>query len=387
MYYSLNRTLAKFIGNGFVSRFRNTLGADFKRDLHERAIKYNDEIGCPDYGSRNPLNSFGVKNFNILKAEQKYGTTIKPGIEKVEGKTVHYKDGTTFDADVFLYCTGFEPKFEFLPKKYQEIVCCGKMREFWKHMVHPDMGTDLDLLLVGFARPNMTSFWIGIELQARTVAALMKGTLTLPSKEVMIAEAKRDKEFYTSNLGHSARTIPVLVDHHYFNEYMAEYMGASPPFLHLFLTFQWFLLFKLFWCSLNSAHYRFTGPNAKFDVAKDTIMNWTYFYPVSSYWDYLQGYNTIIPGLAMLQFIGLILTPFNRGPIGSMRFMAIPVYLCWAFFTLLGYCMGYGFFGALWPLAVVVTLWVIKFIIRCTWYLGPYFWKSYFDDHEHWTHY
>ena len=57
--------------------------------------------------------------FLFLRATQKYGTKIRPNVEKIEGKTVYYADGTTYDADAFVFCTGYEPKFEFLPEQYQ----------------------------------------------------------------------------------------------------------------------------------------------------------------------------------------------------------------------------------------------------------------------------
>ena len=65
----------------------------------------------------------------------------------------------------------------------RKIACCGKLRDWWKHVAHPSLGDDL--FLCGFARPNMTSFWITIELNARFLASYMAGTSKLPSVQEM----------------------------------------------------------------------------------------------------------------------------------------------------------------------------------------------------------
>lgn len=39
----------------------------------------------------------------------------KPALEKVEGKTAHFKDGSTKDVDAIILCTGYKHHFPFLP--------------------------------------------------------------------------------------------------------------------------------------------------------------------------------------------------------------------------------------------------------------------------------
>lgn len=346
MYYGCNRELAAKLIK-FGPRFLRHSGSEEKQKLFQEAEKYNDQIGEPELGNRTPLNSFGIKNFNMIKATQKYGTVIKPNVEKIEGNTVYYADGTTYEADAFVFCTGYEPKFEFLPEQYQKIACCGKLRDWWKHVAHPSLGDDL--FLCGFARPNMTSFWITIELNARFIASYMAGTSKLPSEDEMIKVAQTDKEFYLKNFGYTGEKINALVDHHYYSESFAEMMGASPPYFWLFITFDWVCLLRLFWVSLCCAQYRFTGPNAKWDIARDTLVNWTYYYPVNGIADYVQGYHTSHFGLMAMAVLGFTLAPIGYGPVGTLRQFILPYWVCYLSFVYyvhaIGYCFCWGVFA------------------------------------------
>lgn len=352
LYYGMNRDLAA--ASGFFTpmhRFSAHTGTPEKKELFKEALKYNCQIGEPELGARSPLNSFGVKNFNIIKATVKYGTTIKPQIDKIEGKTVYYSDGTTFEADAFVFCTGYEPKFEFLPEKYQNFACCSKLRDWWKHVAHPDLGDDL--FLCGFARPNMTSFWITIELNARFLASYMKGTSALPSPSEMKHSAKTDKKFYLDNFGYTGKNIAALVDHHYYSDNFADYIGAAPPYFWLFITLDWICLFKLFHASLCGAQYRFTGPNAKWDDARNTLMNFTYYHPMSSVAEYLQGYQAMHFALPMFHIVSFTLAPLGFGPVGTLRKL-VPVYwLVYLSIAYLAYSSGFGLIGLAFPLGLL----------------------------------
>jgi hypothetical protein len=45
---------------------------------------------------------------------------VKPGIERFDGKTVHFSDGTSKEYDTILYATGFHASLPFLSEEYIE---------------------------------------------------------------------------------------------------------------------------------------------------------------------------------------------------------------------------------------------------------------------------
>ena len=40
--------------------------------------------------------------------------TVKPGIERLDGKNVHFPDGSDEEVDLFIWATGFRPSFPFM---------------------------------------------------------------------------------------------------------------------------------------------------------------------------------------------------------------------------------------------------------------------------------
>lgn len=339
MFYLLPRCFAPLFGHGVAARFARALDQTKYFDM---AIKYNYQIGQEDGRIMSPLSAFGVKNFNLFKAHLDHGASIKPCISEIRGNTVVYDDGSTFDADAFVFCTGYHPRWEFMKdEKYSSLTNCKNLRKWWKQMVHPDLGDDI--FLCGFARPNFTSFWITIELQARYIAAHEAGKLKLPSREVMEADIKKDVAFYEATFGYAAKTIPALVDVFYYSENFAEMMGSYAPFKEALLSLDFKLFLSLATKTLNGAHYRFNGPNAKWDEARKTLCDCTWWwYPEwaqphlkennaskqelkdLSYWDGYQSSHFVQPALMLL---GFIMTPWvmllgldvKYRPVGIMK--------------------------------------------------------------------
>ncbi len=55
--------------------------------------------------------------------------------------TVVFEDGTTFEADVIIACTGFVVTFPFLEPKLAADAC--NARNLFKHSFHPDLGAEI----------------------------------------------------------------------------------------------------------------------------------------------------------------------------------------------------------------------------------------------------
>jgi len=202
---------------------------------------------------------------------------------------VVFSDGSRLSPDAVIFSTGYTLRFPYFEGEGGENGLSQRlrsdMRSLWKHCVVPEMGSGL--FLVGFARPNMTSLFIPTELQARLVASVVSGTVTLPSAKSMAAEAAHDAATYVSFFG--AKTcgrLQALVDHLHYNDGLAAFLGAQPPLFRALTGWRgvsrgglglpdWELLVHLFWGPLNASHYRFQGPgsggDATFDAAAATV--------------------------------------------------------------------------------------------------------------------
>merc|ERR1719326_1420372 len=370
MVYLFPRVFANVAGSGLAARFSRSLD---QHKYFDMAIKHNYLIGQEDGRPFCPHTSFGVKNFNLFKAHLDHGASIKPCISEIRGSTVVYDDGSTFDADAFVFCTGYHPRWEFMKdEKYSSLTSCARLRKWWKQFKHPDLD---DIFLCGFARPNFTSFWITIELNARYIAAYEAGKLQFPSKAKMEDDIKKDVAFYEATFGYAARTIPALVDVFYYSENFAEAMGCHAPIWEAFISCDFKLFLALLTKTLNGAHYRFNGPNAKPEAARKTIIDHTWWWAPDwaqptlkknnatktelselSYWD---GYHSVHLVTPVFFIIGFVLCPFvnlfgldpKYRPIGIMKHGWKYFYIIWALLYLV-----MGFWALFVPPVMCVTL-------------------------------
>lgn len=119
----------------------------------------------------------------------------KPNIERFDGNTVHFVDGTAVEADVIIYATGYNITFPFFDEEF--LSAPDNRLPLYKRMLKP--GLD-DLVFVGFAQALPTLFPF-VECQARMAAAYLAGTYRPPSESVMWRTIKADERKY---IGHFA---------------------------------------------------------------------------------------------------------------------------------------------------------------------------------------
>lgn len=99
---------------------------------------------------------------------------VRPGIASFEGRTVHFSDGTSTEADVLLYATGYRLGFPFLDD--ETLGCAAPDLALYQRIAHPRHD---DLFFVGCCRV-MCSLWPLAEQQSRWVARALSGAFTLP---------------------------------------------------------------------------------------------------------------------------------------------------------------------------------------------------------------
>jgi cation diffusion facilitator CzcD-associated flavoprotein CzcO len=152
-----------------------------------------------DYGLPTPnhhfLEAHPTQSAELLMRLGAGDATAKPNIERFDGSTVHFVDGTAVDADVVIYATGYNITFPFFDEDF--ISAPDNHLPLYKRMLKP--GID-DLVFVGFAQAVPTLFPF-VECQARMAAAYLAGTYRPPTEAQMHRTIVADQRKY---IGHYA---------------------------------------------------------------------------------------------------------------------------------------------------------------------------------------
>ena len=119
--------------------------------------------------------------------------TPKGNIERLDGSTVHFEDGTSSEFDAIIFATGYNITFPFFDESF--ISAPENQIRLFKRMFKP--GID-DLVFMGFAQATPTLFPF-VEAQARLLGAYAVGRYTPPDVAEMERVIDADHALY---LGH-----------------------------------------------------------------------------------------------------------------------------------------------------------------------------------------
>jgi hypothetical protein len=140
------------------------------------------------------------ENYNLPKPNHKFGAvhpTInsellykirhgkvhpKGDISRLEGPTVHFKDGSHEDFDVILACTGFVLAHPFFDKDF--INYSSGPVPLYRRMFHPEFN---NLYFIGMFQP-LGCIWPGAELQAKIMARALAGKWARPKNMRALCE-------------------------------------------------------------------------------------------------------------------------------------------------------------------------------------------------------
>ncbi|UGT38503.1 NAD(P)-binding domain-containing protein [Nocardia yamanashiensis] len=133
---------------------------------------------------------------------------FKPAITRLDGRYVHFADGSVEEVDVVVCATGYHISFPFFTDPALRPDEANKI-PLWRQMVKP--GID-NLFYLGLAQPMPTLVNFA-EQQSKLVAAYLTGNYRLPSETEMTASAKQAEALRAERYYNSPRhTIQIDFD-------------------------------------------------------------------------------------------------------------------------------------------------------------------------------
>ncbi len=142
----------------------------------------------------------------------------KVDIERLDGDTVHFKDGTKEDFDVIIACTGFVLKHSFFKDSFIDY-SDGPVPLYLK-MFHPKYH---DLFFVGMFQP-LGCIWPGSELQSKILANYLTGEWKMPQNIEKLCEREVTHPHYRQ-INTPRHTI--TVDYHDFRRALLKQLPKN----------------------------------------------------------------------------------------------------------------------------------------------------------------
>jgi dimethylaniline monooxygenase (N-oxide forming) len=140
---------------------------------------------------------------------------VKPDIKELKGNAVAFDDGTESPVDAIIYATGYRASFPFIDKSVFQ-VDDGRV-DLYRRVLSP---THPGLFMMGLVQPIGPTIPL-VEIQARWVADVLAGKVSLPSEQRMNAEIDDHRKKLQKRYVGSAR-YTLEVD---FKEYAAQLRG------------------------------------------------------------------------------------------------------------------------------------------------------------------
>jgi dimethylaniline monooxygenase (N-oxide forming) len=205
---------------------------------------------------------FGTKTEHFVRAIVNRRCRRVGRITRFDGYRVMFEDGSSFEPDVVIFCTGFDTKVPFLDSNL-----AGQAR--YMHTFVPSVGASLGF--IGFLRPGLGAIPPMAELQARWFALLSSERLQLPEsgelQRSMAQMAAYRRDFFRA----VTSRLDYLVDYTWFCDELAGLIGCKPTQATLRSEtprFRW----RFFVGPFVAAQYRLRGPHAKPELARQIIV-------------------------------------------------------------------------------------------------------------------
>ncbi len=203
--------LPKFIFGMPTDKLTNTplAGAPLAmQSLTMRALLRVTVGKMTDYGLPKPdhavLHAHPTISGDLLSRLGHGDITVKPSVARFDGSEVEFTDGSSVQADVVVYCTGYRVSFPFLDESFA--VSADNHIDLYRRVVSVDHP---GLYFIGLLQPIGAVMPLA-EQQAHWVADLITGTCRLPSPEKMRAQiASYDRKLRKRYVASKRHTIEV----------------------------------------------------------------------------------------------------------------------------------------------------------------------------------
>jgi dimethylaniline monooxygenase (N-oxide forming) len=183
----------------------------FRLGQHALAVATRLTEGRPqDFGLPTPTHLPGQTHPSgsdqIYTALRRGRITPKPNIAELRGDSVAFVDGSTADADLIIYCTGYNIEFPFFDPAY--ISAPDNEIKLFKQVFHPDHPR---IFFVGLFQP-LGSVQPIAELQSKWIAKYLTGRYTLPERTAIRQSIDDDSRWRAKRFVKSARNT-IEIDH------------------------------------------------------------------------------------------------------------------------------------------------------------------------------
>ena len=188
----------------WVPRFiRNFL---LKMSLRFQLGKYSD-YGLPE-PEHGVLEAHPTMNSELLYKIRHGKVHPRKAVTGVDGKSVHFADGTTEEYDRIVAATGYKIMTRFFEPSFLDYSESSRI-ELYLRMIHPE---HLSLFFIGLFQPQ-GAIWPGSEMQAKLAAKIISGKYEIPSniKELAKKDADHIEASYMKRKRHA-----IEVDYHEF---------------------------------------------------------------------------------------------------------------------------------------------------------------------------
>ncbi|MFD0986523.1 flavin-containing monooxygenase [Methyloligella solikamskensis] len=141
----------------------------------------------------------------------------KPGIERLDGKTVHFNDGTSEEVDMLIFATGYELTFPFMDAS-NVLNEAGRSKLF----LHCFDRTSDDFFVVGLFEPAEGGVWQLADYQAKLIGSFLVSMARAPEKAEWFRDLKREAH---PDIGHGIPYKGTMwhkfeIQHYRFRKYM-----------------------------------------------------------------------------------------------------------------------------------------------------------------------
>jgi dimethylaniline monooxygenase (N-oxide forming) len=167
-------------------------------------------------------------------------------IVHAEGKTITFEDGASEHVTHVILCTGYEYSFPYLPPEHAQ----KSIHEHYKMIFDPD---DPSLLLIGYARPVVSSIPLMTEIQCMYAFRVLTGQVALPDGKTMRDEIQKDIARDDQYFLHRRRSDN-LVSPFIYGYDLAKRGGFNPNYLKLFFQSPRDF-FKTYFSPVGAAHF------------------------------------------------------------------------------------------------------------------------------------